>query len=78
MREKLFISAVRDRDLRIILHQHGLDSAIDNRELTCESCSTALFWDNIGAFTVKGTSIILYCDSSECLQAAQKGDRHAD
>jgi len=72
MRERIEISAVRDRDLRAVLEKYGLAEKIDRGEQTCSSCSDILTWENIGAFIVLSEGLELFCSLSECLEAAKR------
>jgi len=72
MREKVEVSAVKDRDVRNILDHFGLSEKMDKGELTCESCSRTLTWENLGSLLVKEGSLLLLCNLSECIEEAAK------
>lgn len=70
MREKVEVSAVRDRDLRDILQKYHLSEKMDQGKLTCESCSQVMNWENMGALIVKEPGLIFYCNLPECIDQA--------
>ena len=72
MRKKIEISAVRDRDIRMILDQHQLSEKIDKGELMCPSCSGTLTWDNLGGFVVVRGRPLLFCSHPACVDAARQ------
>jgi hypothetical protein len=72
MHEEIEVSAVRDRDLRPILDRYDLSEKVDKGELTCESCSQTLMWENLGALLVKEGGLLLFCNLSECIEEAAK------
>lgn len=67
------ISAIADRDLPTILEHCGLSKKMEAGELTCESCSQTLTFENIGGLLVHGKSFLVYCDAPECIAEAPKG-----
>jgi len=73
MTNDIHVLSVQDRDLRPILGHFGLDVSIDEHRSHCATCSRFITWENLGAIRVKGDTLILYCDLSECLDAASGG-----
>jgi hypothetical protein len=70
MREKIEVSAIRDRDLRDILQKYQLSEKMVQGKLSCESCSQIMSWENTGALIVKGSGLIFYCNLPECIDQA--------
>ncbi len=74
MREKIKISAMRERDMRAFLADHGLVKEIDLSEAECAYCGTVLSWDNLGGVLVKDGAPVLVCVATECIEHAQRGN----
>jgi hypothetical protein len=72
MSEKVELPSVRDRDLRSILDYHGLAVEIDAGSLLCSSCGDVMTWENIGAILVRGKDLVLFCNLSDCIEAARE------
>ncbi len=70
MREKVEVSAIRDRDLRNILQRYNLSEMMDKGQLTCKSCLQILTWANIGALLIKDVGLVLFCNLPECIDVA--------
>lgn len=72
MGEIVELLSIRDRDLREILQHYGLSESIDEGIAQCFSCADTITWDNIGALLVKGGTLVICCNLSECIDMATK------
>ena len=70
MTNKVEIPAVLDKDLMGILKHFDLEEKLKEGALDCEGCLNSLSWDNLGAIMVKGNTLLLYCNLSECIESA--------
>jgi hypothetical protein len=70
MRQKLDISAMRERDLRLLFERCGLSEKIKNGELVCPTCLHVITWETIGGFVVRQGQLVPFCNISECIEAA--------
>lgn len=70
MTKDIEVASIRDRDLRPILRHFNLEDALDQHKIECSSCSRTITWDNLGAMRVSESTLVLYCDLSECLNIA--------
>lgn len=75
MRKRIEITAARDRDIIDILKKFELSEKMGNGELSCESCSQNLTWENLGAMVVKEGGLLLFCDLSECINEASRREK---
>ncbi|MCX5831925.1 MAG: hypothetical protein NT140_08575 [Deltaproteobacteria bacterium] len=65
MREKITIPAMRERDMRDFLKDHG--------EIECVFCGTTLTWNDIGGVFVKDGGPTVVCAATECIERARQG-----
>jgi hypothetical protein len=72
-RGDLNIPAVRDNDLRKILAELGMLNQFENFQFQCHSCGKPIGWHNFGAFVVKESRLLPFCDSLDCLNEASRG-----
>ncbi len=73
MTDRIELPSVRDRDLRNLLEHYGLADLVDRGLAFCASCGAAISWDNIGAILVDHKQLVLFCDFSECIDSAARG-----
>jgi hypothetical protein len=74
MAHNIEIHSIRDRDLEAILKYFELEDAIKTGQMLCHFCARKITLDNIGAFLIMQNKPVIYCDFSECLGAASKGE----
>ena len=78
MRQTIEVPSVRDKDLLPILDRFGLSEAIQRSEVLCHSCQRAVGTDNVGALIVRGASLLISCELSECIEALAEADNEGE
>lgn len=72
MKENVELPAIKDNELRIVLDKFNLSEKIDRGEILCASCEKIIQWENIGALLVNNATLVIYCDSPECIEIVSK------
>jgi len=72
MRQKLDISAMRERDLRLLFERYGLSEKFEKGEIICPNCYQVITWDIIGGFIISQGQPVLFCNMSECIDAVTR------
>jgi len=72
MSESTNLPAIKDAELRIILDKFNLSAKVDSGEILCSSCDKKIEWENIGALLVSNGTLVIYCDSPECIEEVSK------
>ena len=67
IKRDLELNAVLDRDLRSLIDEYGLGTALDAGELRCPECDRMITFENIGALRVVYDSAIIICDDYACI-----------
>lgn len=66
------LPAIERKDLHGVLEKYGLLTPFMQGTLRCSSCSAILNDTNMGALLVRGDSLVVYCNSPECIEVAMQ------
>ena len=74
MRQIIDISAMREKEVRLIFKSYGLSEKIEKGEIICPNCSHIISWETLGGFIIKKGQLISFCNISECVEAVSRSN----
>ena len=76
MVEKVEINGIKDSDVESFLIQFNSLQNFKAGKITCKWCKKIITMENLGGFLIKDKNLIIFCNSSECIDLGIKENEH--